>query len=164
LDFILPLFGGLALVLAFLIWRRRGPRKPTHPVILDGSNVMYWRDNTPQVATVQDVLRKVTELGYQPGIMFDASAGYGLAGRYLDDRDFAQLFRLPENRVIVVHKGTVADEVILQAARDLDARIVTNDRYRDWQDRFPEIATPGHLVRGGYRRGRLWLDLDPVGG
>ena len=39
--------------------------------------------------------------------------------------------------------------------------MVTNDRYRDWAERFPDIRSPGFLVRGGYRKGRpSWLDLD----
>ena len=51
-------------------------------------------------------------------------------------------------------------EQAVAAARDLGARIVSNDRYRDWAADHPEVATPGHLVRGGYREGALWLDLD----
>ncbi|MCU0912684.1 MAG: hypothetical protein MUE98_15560, partial [Rhodobacteraceae bacterium] len=41
----------------------------------------------------------------------------------------------------------------------LGAQIVTNDRFRDWVERFPEVRQPGHLVRGNYRDGALWLDL-----
>jgi hypothetical protein len=62
--------------------------------------------------------------------------------------------------VMVVAKGVQADGFILQSARDLQARIVSNDRFRDWQDTFPEVASAGYLVQGGYREGRLWLDLD----
>lgn len=42
----------------------------------------------------------------------------------------------------------------------MGARIVTNDRYRDWAEAHPEIATPGHLIRGGWREGKLWLAID----
>jgi hypothetical protein len=59
----------------------------------------------------------------------------------------------------VVNKGNPADPTILAAARDLKARIVSNDRYRDWTESHPEVAKPGHVIRGGYRDGNLWLDL-----
>ncbi|SDZ60416.1 hypothetical protein SAMN05444004_13012 [Jannaschia faecimaris] len=44
-------------------------------------------------------------------------------------------------------------------ARDMGAIVVTDDRYRDWADDFPEVRRKGHLVRGGYRDGKLWLNL-----
>ena len=50
--------------------------------------------------------------------------------------------------------------MILAAARDLGAKIVTNDRFRDWADQHPEVHRPGHLIRGGYASGRIWLDLQ----
>lgn len=34
---------------------------------------------------------------------------------------------------------------------------MTNDRYRDWQADFPEVAAPGFLIRGGVRDGAVWL-------
>jgi hypothetical protein len=36
---------------------------------------------------------------------------------------------------------------------------VTNDRFRDWAEDFPDVAATAALIRGGYREGRLWLDL-----
>jgi len=56
------------------------------------------------------------------------------------------------------HDCRIADSYLLTVARDDNAPIVTNDRYRDWADDFPEIARPGRLIRGGYRNGTLWLD------
>jgi Zc3h12a-like Ribonuclease NYN domain len=64
--------------------------------------------------------------------------------------------------VTVVPKGSPADPAILAAARKLAAPIVTNDQYRDWVEQYPEVLTPGHRIRGGYRDGVLWLDLAPV--
>ena len=61
--------------------------------------------------------------------------------------------------LVVVNKGTPADITILAAAKDSGARIVTNDRYRDWADVHPEVREPGYLIRGGYRDGKLWFDM-----
>jgi Zc3h12a-like Ribonuclease NYN domain len=134
-------------------------RKPQNFIIIDGSNVMHWKDGTPQVDVLRDVIQHLTTLGFTPGVIFDANAGHKLAGRYQHDAAMGVRLGLPEDRIIVVPKGTPADPTILAAARDLGARIVTNDRYRDWAEAHPEITTPGHLIRGGYRDGHLWLDM-----
>lgn len=150
---------GLALVLLRLLRRAPVRRAPEPWIVVDGSNVMHWQDGTPQIGPVRDVVARLTALGYAPGVMFDANAGHLLAGGYRHDGAFARLLDLPEDRVMVVPKGTQADGYILQAARDRGARIVTNDRFRDWAEAFPEVRRPGHLVRGSYRDGALWLDL-----
>lgn len=139
-------------------WRQPDKTTPNW-VILDGSNVMHWRNETPDLETVRVVLAHLASLGMTPGVVFDANAGYLLFGRHHNDRAFSERLRLPLDRVLVVPKSTPADPFILTAARDLGARIVTNDRYRDWAREYPEVTTPGYLIKGGYRAGLLWLDL-----
>jgi hypothetical protein len=138
---------------------RKGRHRPKW-VVIDGSNVMHWADGTPQIEPLRAVVDTLENAGFTPGVMFDANAGYLIAGRYQHDHDFGKLLGLPEDRIMVVPKGTPADPTILTAARDLGARVVTNDRYRDWAGDFPEIKTPGFLIRGGYEGGALWLDLE----
>ncbi|MFN4155173.1 MAG: NYN domain-containing protein [Paracoccaceae bacterium] len=138
--------------------RKRVPAAPPRSIVVDGSNVMHWKDGTAQMATVQEVIRALSDQGYQPGVIFDANAGYKLAGRYLDDRPLARALGLSADRVLVVPKGEPADPVILKVARDLGAPVVSDDRFRDWVAEFPEVAQPGHLRRGGYRDGVLWLE------
>ncbi|NPD18381.1 NYN domain-containing protein [Alterinioella nitratireducens] len=145
----------LVLLLRFF-WRRP---KAENLIILDGSNVMHWKDGTPRLEIVASVLRDLEAAGYTPGVVFDANAGYLLSGHYRHDGDLGRALKLPSDRVMVVPKGTPADPYILRAARDMGARIVTNDRYRDWAEDFPEITQKGHLIRGGVRQGRIWLDL-----
>lgn len=129
---------------------------------MDGSNVMHWKDNLPQLETLRHVVQDLEIKGYRPGVIFDATAGYKLFDRYRDDHFMAQALGLPEAQVLVVPKGEVADRFLLLVARERGAPIVTNDRYRDWLGDFPEAAEPGRLIRGGFRNGRFWLDLDPV--
>jgi hypothetical protein len=135
------------------------PARRGRPIIIDGSNVLYWKDNIPRADTLRDAITALRAQGYDPGVVFDANAGYLLTGRYLHHAALGELFSLPEENVMVVPKGTPADPTILAAARDLGAPILTNDRYRDWADTHPEIRTPGHLIRGGYRDGQLTIDL-----
>lgn len=140
--------------------RKPGGTKAPAPVmvVLDGSNVMHWQEGAPSLEPVKSVIAALTGRGVVPGVIFDASAGYRIGPRYLDDRDFARLLSLPEDRVLTVPKGTPADAYILAAARRLKARVVTNDRYRDWAGQFPEVAEPGFLIRGGMRGGSVWLE------
>lgn len=156
--------GPSALASLYLLLRAMGgrtrPAKDAGQVILDGSNVMHWRGGKPEIATLREVLDHAQAKGFTPGVVFDANAGYLLFERYVDDRAFAKALGLKADRVLVVPKGEPADPTILAAARDLGARIISNDRFRDWRTEFPELAMPGYLIRGGYRDGALWLDVD----
>lgn len=147
----------LALTYALLLWRTRR-RTQKRWIILDGSNVMHWQNGTPDLAPLKQVISTLTAQGFTPGVVFDANAGYLLRGKYAHDHALGKMLGLPSDRILVVPKGTQADRYILMSARDLNARIVTNDRYRDWAETFPEVATKGHLIQGGYRNGTLWLD------
>ena len=148
--------------------RSSAPRRPLsraatprdRHILVDGSNVMHWKDGTPQLDTLRVVLARLTALGFNPGVVFDANAGYKIADSYRDDADLGRMLGLHKDRVLVMPRGTPADPTLLAAARDLDARIVTNDRFRDWAETYPEVARPGHLVRGGFSDGQLWLDLE----
>lgn len=128
-------------------------------IVIDGSNVMHENDGVPQIRTVREVVRYLAARGYTAGVVFDANAGYLLDGRYRHDRAFGRQLGLPEDRIMVVPKGTPADPTVLTVARDFGAQVVSNDRFRDWAAAFPEVKHPGHLIRGEYRAGKLWIDL-----
>lgn len=138
--------------------KARQPKALGPHIILDGSNVMHWQDGAPSLVPVVAAVLALEARGFTVGVIFDANAGYKIQDRYQDDRDMARQLSLPEDRVLVVPKGVPADQDILTAARDLGARVVTNDRYRDWQADFPEVALPGFLIRGGMSVGQLWLN------
>lgn len=149
-----------SLILLLYQWyRRRRLKPPPRWILVDGSNVLFWRDNVPKIETVQEVVDQLKERGFAPAVMFDANAGYLVGQRYLDDRDFAKSLGLPVEQVLVVPKGTQADPALLAVARDHGSRIVINDRYRDWAAQHPEVLEPGFLIRGHYHNGKLALNL-----
>ncbi len=156
------LLGLIALVGLLRLLRRKAglPPRPVLPYILvDGSNVMHWKDEKPDLSSVLAVVRMLEAQGFAPGVVFDANAGWKLENRYLHERDFAKLLHLPKGQIFVVPKGTQADPYLLSAARDHGAKVVSRDRFRDWAAEYPEVVKPGFLVRGGYRNsGELWLD------
>jgi hypothetical protein len=145
-----------AAVFLFVVGR---PRKVLRWIVVDGSNVMYWEDETPSLHTVRSVVAALRDEGLHPVVWFDANAGYLTMGRYLGSDALSRLIGLPGRQVFIAEKGVPADPLILEGAGKLGARVVTNDRYRDWTERFPKVAEPGFLVRGQVVGGEVRLRL-----
>lgn len=139
---------------------RRRAKDRGRPIVIDGSNVMHWQGQAASLAPVVEVVNVLIAQGFRPGVVFDANAGYKLAGRYMDDGPLASALGLPADRVLVVPRGKPADPIILETARHLGAPILSNDRFRDWAETFPEVRDQRHLRRGGYRDGVLWLEAS----
>jgi hypothetical protein len=158
-----------ALVAVFLVlWVRRSrSQRPTSAirppvdhrktVLIDGSNVIHWLDNTPQLAPLLQVVADLSGQGLKPGVVFDANIGYKLTGKFMGERDLSRLLSLQRDQILVVPKGTQADPFLLETARDLNARIVSNDRFRDWMDLYPDVARSENLITGEMRDGRVSL-------
>lgn len=178
-DWLLPAVPVVAVIVlialvVFAIAVLRPAAAPADPglaprwILVDGSNVMHWKDNRPDWLPLRQVVGQLGGRGFTPGVVFDANAGYKLTGAYMNDRALARALGIPAARVLVAPKGTPADVYLLETARDLQAPVVTNDRYRDWAESYPEIAEAGFLVRGGFREGEVWMEdkgeADPQGG
>jgi len=150
---------GLVL-LAIRLWSH--PRPPrAKRIVLDGSNLLYWLDEAPSLRSVQIVLRAVQDRGLVPVVWFDANVGYLIGDRWLGPAAMARLLDLDARQVFVAPKGTPADPLLLDAARALGVRVVSNDRFRDWAEARPWLAGPGFLIRGCIRDGVA--DLSPGG-
>lgn len=70
---------------------------------------LYWRGNSPDLETQQEVLTHLRELGFALGVIFDANAkgplhGLNLQDRYLQDRTMTR------HRAPFVHLTSLADE------------------------------------------------------
>ncbi|MCC6000172.1 MAG: hypothetical protein JJU19_04815 [Pararhodobacter sp.] len=139
-----------------LLARPRGRRY----IVLDGSNLLHWQDNQPHLATVRAVVDAVQAQGYRPVVWFDANAGYLIGDRWLGPPELSRALGLPARQVFVAPKGTPADPLLLEGARRLGARVVTNDRFRDWREHYPWLAEPGFLIRGRVQDGAASLSLD----
>lgn len=166
-DLFLLAPAALVFTILVLLSRRGKPQRatatpdvwpPKNAIIVDGSNVMHW-GGKPSLKVLRRVLSLLEKHGFAPMVFFDASAGYQVEDRYLDDAALAQKIGVPIDRICVVDKGVVADEMILTFARDHNLRIVTNDRYRDWRGQFPHAAQKGTLVPGKWKSGNPILGL-----
>src|SRR3954466_15194590 len=109
-------------------------REPTSNVALvDGSNVAHSTEGeVPQVANLIAIRDKLMEEGLEPIIMADAALRHQID----DSRRYEQM--IDEGLVRQAPAGTDADYFILSFARELNASVVSNDRFRDRMKAFPE--------------------------
>lgn len=149
------------------ILRRRRRRRRSgggHPpderrwVVIDGSNVMFWQNETPSLSAVSAVVGEVKKAGLTPLVWFDANAGYKVGDHYMNPRDLSRAIGVSRKQVRVAPKGSPADPLLLEDAAKLGTGVVSNDRYRDWAEAYPSVMQPGVLVRGRITDGAAELD------
>jgi hypothetical protein len=101
--------------------------------IVDGSNVAYSTEGQPAlVANILRVRAKLLDEGLEPIVVADAALRHQID-------DAASYEKLIETGVVrQAPAGTDADYFILSFARELNASIVSNDRFRDRIAHFPE--------------------------
>lgn len=156
----LLIFAVFLLVWAGVLLLRRARRARGSSIVIDGSNLLYWRNETPDLVPLRALITRLEAARLRPVIWFDANAGYLVTGHYMGEAAFAHVLGLPRKQVFVAPKGTPADPLILQTAAALSARVVTNDRYRDWRESHPILNDPNRLIRGCWQDGALILACD----
>jgi hypothetical protein len=108
-------------------------RQESRIAIVDGSNVAHSTEgDVVRLANIRIVCEKLEEQGYEPVIVVDAALRHKI-----DERDAFE--RLVDEGVIKqAPAGTDADYFILSFARELGASVVSNDRFRNRLEAFPE--------------------------
>lgn len=102
-------------------------------VLVDGSNVAHSTEgDQAQVGNLLAVRDKLREDGLEPIIVADAALRHQID----DPQRYEQL--VEKGQVRQAPAGTDADYFILSFARELNASIVSNDRFRDRLEEFPE--------------------------
>ena len=101
--------------------------------IIDGSNVAHATEGEhPRLENIVLVRAKMIEDGFEPVVVVDAALRH-----QVDDRTGYEKM-VEDGTVKQAPAGTDADFFILSFARELDAVVVSNDRYRDREKAFPE--------------------------
>jgi hypothetical protein len=104
-------------------------------VLVDGSNVAHSSEGEqPLLANIVAVCDKLREEGCRPVVVDDAALRHQIDDRARYERmvDDGQIKQAPA--------GTDADYFILSFARELEASVVSNDRFRDRLKSFPDAA------------------------
>lgn len=102
-------------------------------VLVDASNVAHATEGgEARLRNITLVQQKLREEGFEPLIVADAAL------RHQIDEKSAYERLIDDGKVHQAPAGTDADYFILSFARELDARILTNDRFRDRAREFAE--------------------------
>jgi hypothetical protein len=120
-------------------------------VLVDGSNVAHSSEGEQAVlSNIVAVCDKLREEGYDPVVVVDAALRH-----QIDDRQgYERMVHVGE--IKQAPAGTDADYFILSFARELQAAIVSNDRFRDRQKAFPDAAK--RLIRYMVVKGEVVLE------
>src|SRR5438045_7632383 len=109
------------------------PEQSSNVVLVDGSNVAHSIEGEPpHVANLVAIREKLRGEGLEPIIVADAALRYQID----DPRSYERM--IDDGMVRQAPAGTDADYFILSFARELNASIVSNDRFRDRIKQFPE--------------------------
>jgi hypothetical protein len=106
--------------------------------MVDASNVAHYgrmKDGKPRLDNILKAEKALKELGYEPVLIADASLRHEIDFK----EDFNQL--LNKNGIQQVPSGTTADHYILKLAEDEDAKILSNDVFREYNDEFQDIGS-----------------------
>lgn len=110
---------------------RADGKKPI--ALVDGSNVAHSGEGEKaRLENIRLVVEKLREEGYEPIVVADAALRH-----QIDDVEGYEA-RVENGKIRQAPSGTDADYFILAFARELDASIVSNDRFRDRQEAFPD--------------------------
>ena len=120
-------------------------------VLVDGSNVAHSSEGEkPLLSNIVAVCDKLREEGYEFLVLSDAALRHQIDNK-------PQFERMVDNGEIrQAPAGTDADYFILSFARELDAWIVSNDRFRDRAKAFPDAAD--RLIRYMVVKGEVVLE------
>ena len=107
-------------------------RVPRGAAVVDGSNVAWFDQESlvhgmPRLRHLTAMRRALWTRGFFPVILYtDANLPY-----FIDDKP-ALLAMRDRRELTLVDAGTVADEVLLRVAKQMDAPLITNDKMEDW--------------------------------
>ena len=101
--------------------------------IVDGSNVAHSSEgDRARLQNIRLVCDKLEEEGFEPVVVVDAALRH-----HIDDAHGYEAM-VEQGRIRQAPAGTDADYFILSFARELDAAVVSNDRFKDRLAAFPE--------------------------
>lgn len=145
---------------------RRGASPAEELLIIDGSNVSWWRKDKPSLAILLTVLLELIKRRFSFLLYLDAN--YERKLREEDEEEARVLKRLLKrlrDSITVVPGGKPADLFVLQYADAYGNRIIANDRYQEYREKYPwiEREEDRRLLKGAVARNTIQIpDLDLI--
>lgn len=101
--------------------------------LVDGANVAHSTEGeAPALENIRLLCARLEEEGMTPIVVVDAA----LRHRIDEQEEYEKM--VDAGRIRQAPAGTDADYFLLSFARELEAPVVSNDRFRDRQEAFPE--------------------------
>jgi len=114
--------------------RHASQRAERTTALVDGSNVAHAvKDRGVRLENIRLVCEKLREEGLEPIVIADAALRHQID----DAAGFEEM--VAGGGVRQAPAGTDADYFLASFARELDAAIVSNDRFRELHHAFPEV-------------------------
>lgn len=132
----------------------KSAKKGQREIVIDGTNVMYWQDNTADLDTLKSVVEYLKSKDILPYVFLDASSRHHLGESSLDEKGFARRLGLHPGRVMVCPAQTEADAFILKFARQEGLPILSNDRFGDRAKKAKGLK----LIKGVMANGKPLLN------
>jgi hypothetical protein len=126
--------------------RRTGDLRSNRPgrrkaVVVDGNNIAYYlsSDGIPRASNLIIAHRSLTGAGLNPIFVVSAALKHKI------DKPIALRELIGEKRIKEAPSGKDDDLIIIKTAQELNADIVSNDRFLKYLDRFPWL--PERLLK-----------------
>jgi hypothetical protein len=106
-------------------------------LVVDGNNVAYHLapKGTPRTSNLLLAYQSLMTAGFEPVIVISAALIHAV------DKPQELQRLLSTGIAIEAPRGTNDDLTIIKSAKKRNADIVSNDRFLDWIDRFPWLAS-----------------------
>jgi hypothetical protein len=103
--------------------------------LIDGSNVAHATEGGARLANILLVRDRLRDRGFEPIIVCDAALRH-----QIDDGDAYEAL-VATGEIHQAPAGTDADYFLLSFAKELDASLVSNDRFRDRSRQFAAVRS-----------------------
>jgi Zc3h12a-like ribonuclease protein len=119
-----------------------GAQPERRVILVDGANVAHemHRNDQPHISNLWRVEGALQRLGYRPLLIIDANLRWKLS------REDAQALERRRDEIVQAPAGVPADRTLLEYAARKGLSIVTNDRFREYEDDYPWIREAGRRV------------------
>lgn len=127
--------------------------------LLDGSNIIHWdhSENGVSLSPVIAITEELERRGERYQVFFDATAKHLFKHDPVQLAKYENLLKDSEH-FQQVPAGSRADDFLLVIAQSEPGSVIlTQDRYRDYEDQYPEIVNSDRIVPGMMLRNMIFF-------
>jgi hypothetical protein len=127
-----------------------------YDIIIDGMNVMMAGEKTGKVAKLEKVLDALERAGLYTCTICDATVKHKVENWLIFEKKYEKWMN---KKIFICPANTPADAWIIPFARDNKALILSNDTFKEWESKYPDL--PKHLVKFSFIGDHLYFYPNP---